>query len=87
MMDLEMRPLTSGMAFDDRPVVSPDGKQVAFHSERGGDDDGGQKATGVFKNLFQSTDAPFHPLLVIRTASVLKGTHFVYDSRVNRFPT
>jgi Tol biopolymer transport system component len=40
-MDLEMRPLTSGTAFDDRPVFSPDGKQVAFRWDRGGDDEGG----------------------------------------------
>lgn len=32
----ELRPLTSGSAFDDRPAFSPDGRQIVFNSDRGG---------------------------------------------------
>jgi imidazolonepropionase-like amidohydrolase/Tol biopolymer transport system component len=60
----EARPLTSGVAWDMQPCFSPDGKRIAFTSDRGGGDNiwvmdrDGSSPTQVSKETFRLTNSP-----------------------------
>jgi imidazolonepropionase-like amidohydrolase/Tol biopolymer transport system component len=64
----DAKPLTSGMAWDMHPTFSPDGRRVAFTSDRGGGDNlwtlnlDNQETTEVSKESFRLVSSPaWHP--------------------------